>query len=328
LKPNEIHAGYIVRAHYRPAQYPIVLCHGLFGYDTIGIGNTLQMHYWTGIADALTALGCRVYIARVGAVSSVRTRAQELVSFLDRTVGPGQPVNLVAHSMGGLDARYAISHLPSKHLDIRSLTTIGTPHRGSAFMDYCRDLFGVGHLQDYVLRHQEDVVSEVVRSSSPSAIRARLQSHGVVDAPPPKARRAGLAPAALLKPLFAPLDAPAFSNLTREYCATFNMVTPDCPNVHYASYAAVTDTPRASLAFPHGILLREEGCRNDGFVSLQSARWAHYEGTVDADHWDLIPPKFKPGSGVGANVSGASRHRFDATDFYLRIVTRLHDKGY
>ncbi len=51
--------------------------------------------------------------------------------------GKGREVNIVAHSMGGLDARYMVSRLcPSPDLfRVRSLTTIATPHRGSSAAD-------------------------------------------------------------------------------------------------------------------------------------------------------------------------------------------------
>lgn len=42
---------------------------------------------------------------------------------------PDRKVHLIAHSMGGLDARYAIHHNLGKK--VASLTTIGTPHHGS-----------------------------------------------------------------------------------------------------------------------------------------------------------------------------------------------------
>src|SRR5207245_6473457 len=47
----------------------------------------------------------------------------------------GEPVNLIAHSMGGLDARYMITHLGmAEH--VRSLTTVSTPHRGTYLVDW------------------------------------------------------------------------------------------------------------------------------------------------------------------------------------------------
>ena len=44
-------------------------------------------------------------------------------------------VNIIAHSMGGLDARYMISRLAPPNVKIASLVTIATPHHGSSFAD-------------------------------------------------------------------------------------------------------------------------------------------------------------------------------------------------
>lgn len=49
-----------------------------------------------------------------------------------------EKVNIIAHSKGGLDARYAISKLQMGPY-VASLTTMNTPHRGCRFVDYaCR----------------------------------------------------------------------------------------------------------------------------------------------------------------------------------------------
>src|SRR5207249_8887306 len=50
-------------------------------------------------------------------------------------------VNIVAHSMGGLDARYAISQLGLGGR-VASLITIGTPHLGTPLADAGHALFG------------------------------------------------------------------------------------------------------------------------------------------------------------------------------------------
>ncbi len=55
-------------------------------------------------------------------------------------------MNIIAHSMGGLDARYLISRLQPKGVDVRSLVTVATPHRGSALADYIIDGIGPVHL--------------------------------------------------------------------------------------------------------------------------------------------------------------------------------------
>ena len=44
-------------------------------------------------------------------------------------------MNIIAHSMGGLDARYAIARLGLSD-KVASLTTIGTPHLGTPLADF------------------------------------------------------------------------------------------------------------------------------------------------------------------------------------------------
>jgi len=102
---------------------PVVLVHGLFGFDRIGL-----VHYFRGIVTHLEMLGCHAHAVRLPAAASVPERAQRLV---DRIAALGHDrVDVIAHSLGGLDARYALSKLglASK---VRSLVTIGTPHRGT-----------------------------------------------------------------------------------------------------------------------------------------------------------------------------------------------------
>jgi triacylglycerol lipase len=47
----------------------------------------------------------------------------------------GRGVNLMAHSMGGLDCRYLISKVRPEEYTSLSLTIVLTPHHGSPFMD-------------------------------------------------------------------------------------------------------------------------------------------------------------------------------------------------
>ena len=45
----------------------------------------------------------------------------------------------------GLDSRYMISRLKPPNVKVLSLTTIATPHRGSAFADYMLETLGRTH---------------------------------------------------------------------------------------------------------------------------------------------------------------------------------------
>lgn len=122
---------------------PIVLAHGLFGFDHIRMGKWTLASYFRGVPEVLSAGGNRVLVARVHPTGSIAERARQLKHFLDRE-SPDEPVHLFGHSMGGLDARYLISRLGMAHR-VLSLTTLGTPHRGTTFADW-----GVRHFKLFV----------------------------------------------------------------------------------------------------------------------------------------------------------------------------------
>src|SRR5204862_5513379 len=61
--------------------------------------------------------------------------AASLLEFIRSISAPR--VNVIAHSMGGLDARYAIARLGAAD-KIASLVTIGTPHHGTPLAELGR----------------------------------------------------------------------------------------------------------------------------------------------------------------------------------------------
>jgi triacylglycerol lipase len=119
-------------------RYPVVLVHGILGFEEIGIG-TVKQNYFRGITEHLRRLGVKVHQPALPSLGSVTERAQSLHEALSRL--PEKRLNIVAHSMGGLDARYAISRLGC-HKRVASLTTIGTPHRGTPVADLGAVLLG------------------------------------------------------------------------------------------------------------------------------------------------------------------------------------------
>jgi len=118
-------------------RHPIVLAHGVLGFDDIELAGKRHV-YFRGVPERLSAMGVEVHRPSVPALASVAARAERLAAAV-RTL-PAEKVNLIAHSMGGLDARYAISRLGLADR-VLSLTTIGTPHRGSPLADLCRRIF-------------------------------------------------------------------------------------------------------------------------------------------------------------------------------------------
>jgi triacylglycerol lipase len=115
---------------------PIVLAHGLFGFRRIGMGRLTLTSYFRGIPEYLRTSGNRVMVTRVPPIAGVKPRARRLGEQIAEAF-PGEPVHLIGHSMGGLDARHLLAD-PAWSGKILSLTTIGTPHLGSALADCAR----------------------------------------------------------------------------------------------------------------------------------------------------------------------------------------------
>lgn len=120
-------------------KYPIVLAHGLLGFSELKLATALPaVQYWYGIQEALEQNGATVMAASVPPSSSIEQRAAKLRDDIASATFPAglDGVNIIAHSMGGLDARYMTAHLAPANVRVRSVTTIATPHRGSHFADF------------------------------------------------------------------------------------------------------------------------------------------------------------------------------------------------
>ncbi|KAL9576836.1 MAG: hypothetical protein Q9212_006780 [Teloschistes hypoglaucus] len=118
---------------------PVVLAHGLLGFDELHLaGPRLPgVHYWRGIAEAMRKNGIEVITTHVPASSSIEERAERLGEGIEKMAG-GKSVNVIA----GLDSRYMISRLKPPNVKVMSLTTIASPHQGSAFADYVFERIG------------------------------------------------------------------------------------------------------------------------------------------------------------------------------------------
>ena len=118
---------------------PIVLQHGLFGFGEIQVGQ-FKLGYFHGIDRAIGARGHPVIISRVHPTGSIARRATQLKQNVLRQLAiigrAKERVVIIAHSMGGLDARYMITKLGMDDR-VRALVTVSTPHRGSPYADWC-----------------------------------------------------------------------------------------------------------------------------------------------------------------------------------------------
>lgn len=112
-------------------KYPLLLVHGVFFRDS------KFFNYWGRIPRELERNGAVVYYGMQHSAASVADCAQELYDRI-RTITQEtgcEKVNIIAHSKGGLDSRYAIAKLGAAPY-VASLTTINTPHRGCEFADF------------------------------------------------------------------------------------------------------------------------------------------------------------------------------------------------
>lgn len=111
-------------------RYPLLLVHGVFFRDT------KYFNYWGRIPKELKANGATVFYGNQQSAASVADSAAELAARIDEILAQtgAEKVNVIAHSKGGLDCRYALSELGMAHR-VASLTTVNTPHRGCLFAD-------------------------------------------------------------------------------------------------------------------------------------------------------------------------------------------------
>lgn len=248
-------------------RHPVVLVHGLLGFVRRTVTRLLSFAYFEGVEDDLASAGVPVRCVALPATAAVADRARALAEAVDRL--GAERVNVVAHSMGGLDARWWVGRLGG-HRRVASLTTIATPHHGTYVADW-------GGLR-------------VGRALSGWR---RLAELGV--------------------------DARAFPDLTRAACAERNAALLGGPEVPTFSWGGAR--PWWGIAVPlqvaFRVLQRVEG-PNDGLVSVASARYGTYLGTLEADHfaetgWHWTPP------GIA---------RFDHLAFYRGLVRDLAARGY
>jgi triacylglycerol lipase len=131
---------------YTKTKYPIVLEHGLAGFDELfGV-----YEYWFGIRGALEDGGARVFTTTVSQLNSTEARGEQLIDQIETiTALTGKPkVNLIGHSHGGLDIRYVAAVRPDL---VASVSSVATPHKGAALADYLRANVQGGSFTETVL---------------------------------------------------------------------------------------------------------------------------------------------------------------------------------
>ena len=276
-----------------PRPFPIVLAHGFISSAEVG--------FTSEIVAGLEKDGHRVFRTEVPPVTSVAYRAQILGPQIDtilRDTG-AERVHIIAHSMGGLDARYLVSELGYASR-VATVSTISTPHHGSSLADVALGVADGLGLEETVL---DFIATEL---SPPSMTDPDLRS--------------------------------ALRDLSEGSALNFNALVEDQPSVRYQSWAGLSKVrgrargadmeactvnngnmvlpevrDRLSSVFvPVALVVAGSSLRpHDGVVTVESARWGAFRGCIPADHFDETDEILDPDTG------------FDLVQFYRDIAREL-----
>ena len=141
---------------YTQTRYPIVLVHGLFGFDHIG-----PTEYFYGIPGALRKDGASVHVAQVSAANSTEVRGEQLLAQVKQilAVTGASKVNLMGHSHGGPTARYVASVRPDL---VASVTSIAGVNKGAPMADAILQVAPPGGLPNTVIAQAVNAFSALI----------------------------------------------------------------------------------------------------------------------------------------------------------------------
>jgi len=231
-------------------RYPLLLLHGA------GFRDYRFLNYWGRIPSLLIKNGARVFYGRQQAWGTVEQNAEEVgVSLVEALAESGaEKVNIIAHSKGGLDARYLISSLGmGEH--VASLTTISTPHHGSEMVHVLRRMSKQRY--DKLCRLIDRFYSKIGdRAPDVRQVAEQLSPEGLARFNTENPDVEGV----YYQSYAAQMEGPASSGL---------------------------------LLAPNFLMNRVTGS-NDGLVTVESAKWGNFRGTFKSktrrgvSHADLV----------------------------------------
>jgi triacylglycerol lipase len=272
------------------SRYPVLLMHGLSGSDTV-----FGVDYFYRVTSTLEALGLEVSSPGVAAFSDSEARASEWSSYVDELLARGhRRVNLFGHSQGGIDARLLASPAGRNRGDvIASVTTLGTPHRGTPIADLVLLAFDGGLVDEALFDVGVSVFSAILglQPDDPEFVPAMEQ----------------LAESTMAVQDVALTDHPAtwYGSWLGRSCG---ILEPACQNRMDGEVVDVLMGASYLLVWPR---------QNDGLVPVDSQSHGVLLGEVPADHADEI-----------GQISDDVPDPFDHLAFYRSEVDRLEALGF
>lgn len=265
-------------------KYPLLLVHGM------GFRDGKRINYWGRIPEELSRLGANIYYGYQDSNAEIAVNAKVIGERIDSILQEtgAQKVNIIAHSKGGLDVRYAIATLGYAP-KVASLTTIATPHHGAKTMDM---FFRWPKIIMRMVCFMTDVWFRLLGDKNP-------KTYVVLE---------------------------SFTTKASEKFNEENPDCPDVYYRSYA-FAMKNPWSDLILTIPYTVVRHIEG-ENDGLVTPDSAVWGDFQGVFYSSsnrgisHRDEVDFKRRPFSRKsGAGVS-------DIVDIYKTIVCDLSERGF
>ena len=270
-------------------KYPVLLVHGT------GFRDRAFCNYWGGIPGLLEKHGASIFYSKHDAWANIEDAASQIADTLKTVLKEAEceKVNIIAHSKGGIDVRYAISKLGLED-KIASVTMISSPNHGSKTLDKLFSIFG-----EWLFKFLAVFVNlwfKILGDKKPDFFRATKQ-------------------------------------FCSSYMESFNKEITDSPSILYQSFAGKMKNPFSDIFmwFMNFVMKFCDG-ENDGLVSVESAKWANFRGVIEAQKFLGIShahevdayrtnPKIKEADGLPKNSK-------TIRDFYINLIAELKEEGF
>jgi triacylglycerol lipase len=291
--------------------YPVVLCHGFFGFENFAGVDALP--YFFNVPERLAEDGeTLVYTPAVDPFNSSDYRSDQLIDILENDIlaeTGHDKVILIGHSQGGLDARAVASKRPDL---VAAVVTVATPHQGSAVADIALGLV-------------EDPAGAAILDAMVKLLGGPLYDEIGEET-------------SIAKALYL---------FSKPGIAEFNATYKDSPGVYYASITGRTDNELGGQDCAADVILPwvedmkgekdptdplfaifetmldggfQGDIPNDGLVRAADARWGEFWGCVPADHMDEVGQLMGDSPGLF--------NSYDHEEMFSEIVKLLRKKGY
>ena len=266
-------------------KYPFLLVHGM------GFRDYKRICYWGRIPRVLEGMGAKIFYGGQDSNASIETNARKIAARIDKILAEtgAEKVNIIAHSKGGLDSRYAISRLGIAE-KVASLTTLSTPHHGSVTVD--RLLAAVPDCLVKIGCAFADGWFSLLGDKDPNTYNA-------------------------------------INSFKTEEAKKFNTEVKDSERTYYRSYAFVMKKASSDIFMwlPFLVVKAFEG-ENDGLLAPRAVEWGDFRGVYRGaknrgiSHCDEVDMRRcalskKQGDGVS-----------DIVDIYREIITDLEEMGF